>query len=89
MADDKQLEDHHAPTGDVKLSPTDAAYINEQLTTALQRGRDGQRLGSHLLKRIRRSRAVLTAAIETAPQLTTEASEPTKGFWGRLFSFKR
>lgn len=89
MADDKQLEDHHAPEGNVKLSQVDADYIYEQLTTVLQRGRDGQRPGSHLLKRLRRSRAVLAAAIESSPQPTTEAPEPTKGFWDKLFSFKR
>lgn len=89
MADDKQLEEHHAPKGAVTLSQADADYICTQLTSALSRGRDGHRLGSHLLKRLRRSRAVLAGAIEMAPDVTTEAPEAPKGFLRRLFSFKR
>lgn len=64
MAEEQQLETHDPSARRVELSEEDATYIAVQLQMATQRARNKQHLGTHLGKRLRRSRAVLLKALE-------------------------
>lgn len=77
----------------VELDIEDAAFIVRQLNTAMSRANSGQRMGSHLLKRIRRSKAILLSRIEEweennmpiSPEVDPVLEEPRRGFFQRLF----
>lgn len=85
MAREEQLEDRDPRTGYVILSAEDAAYIASQLTLSVQRAREGQRLGTHLMKRMRRSKAILLTALESTVYRDPREAPKKKGFWQRLF----
>lgn len=77
----------------VEIDIEDAAFIVRQLNTAMGRANSGQRLGSHLLKRIRKAKAILLTRIEeweenNMPVVKEDEPvpvEPRKGFLRRLF----
>lgn len=86
MADGKQSQDCDNDPRRVMLSEEEALFIKKQLMTAMELGQDGKRLGTHLLKRMRKSKAILNRVLVEAEEQQNETPVPptASGFFAKI-----
>lgn len=85
MAERQRLEDTDKGSRNILISEADADFILRQLSTTMERAQTGRHLGSHLIKRLRRSRAIMTGCLLNG-QSAASVVPPKKSLVQKLLS---